>query len=175
MSPPSPAGGQGPRVAITLHLRLRWSRLASSVGSVAGTPPWPRQLLTKQRALRCHQDGPVLSFEYLFVGLGESRPSFKRSNLFPGSSQGYAGAPPYPFPFLDLLGFQPLSYAILFQNFPRLGSSPRCSAYWLLLCMPQSFVSSSGFYFPCLSSRIPPSCLSFPLEIWVKDLVVPWG
>ena len=118
------------------------------------------------------QDRPLLSFDYISMGQGESRLSFKLSNFFLGSSWGYTGAFPYPILFLDLLGFHVF---ILSEPFPRLDSSPLGSPFWLLLyilivlpCHLASIVHVSAEEFP-------PCCLSLLSVTQVKGLVVPQG
>lgn len=80
---------------------------------------------------------------YFFWVSETSRLSFQLSNLFPGFSWSCAGPSLYPIPILNLVGFCDL---ILSNPFPRLDPSPLLSPLWLLLCMPQSSASSSGFY-----------------------------
>ena len=87
--------------------------------------------------------GPLLIFNYISWGLGESRLSFKISSLFPGSSCGCAGASPYPIPFMHLPGFRALILSdLFFQIFlpimvPTMHASKFCFIIWLLLCMRQ--------------------------------------
>ena len=106
---------------------------------------------------------PLLNFDYITLALGRGKLSFKLTNL-PNSSRACAGPSSCSIPFLDLLGFVPLSHPILSPDFPKLNSSPLQSPFWLLLCIPHSFASSAGFYCACLSRGISP--LLFYLSPW---------
>ena len=81
---------------------------------------------------------------------GTSRLVFKLSHLLPNSSQLLLGPPSNQYLSWVFWGFVPLSYPILFPDFARLYSSLLCSAFWLLLYMPESSASPSGFYCPCV-------------------------
>ena len=67
-----------------------------------------------------------------YLGLGESKLSFKLTNL-PDPLWACAGPSSYPIPFLDLLGSMTLSYPVFSQA--RL--LPFMVATWLLLHLPQ--------------------------------------
>ena len=110
LNPASPGGGPRPTASMSLAQHSRMLKRGSE----------------RLRSL--------LSFDYISLGLGGSRHSFKLSNLFPRSSWGCAGASPYSIPFLDLQGFCAL---ILFSIFPRFSQAR------LLLFMVASFASTA--------------------------------
>ena len=95
--------------------------------------------------------------------------SFQLPNLFSQSCAGSAPIQSISWIFRDIV---PLSCLILFLDFPRLGSSPLWLPFWLLLCMPQSSASSSGFY--CARARQRdsplPVLLPLPVVIWASGL-----
>ena len=80
--PPSP-GGPGPRAAEPLagHLRLQ---LSSTVSVSAQLPPHQHRAPARWAAKERVSLGCLLSLDYISLGLGESRLSFKLSNIFPG-------------------------------------------------------------------------------------------
>lgn len=99
-----------------------------------------------------------------FLGLGREQAFFQMLQFVPNSPLACAGPSPYPILFLNLPGFHTL---ILSCPFPRLDSSPLEWPFWLLLRMPHSFASSSGFC-ACLSRGISPSLFyPFPwFNLW---------
>ena len=110
----------------------------TAFGAVLGPALWPTLLLKRESCTGVLQRQVLLIFDYNTLGLGEVQLSFKLSNLFPGSSQGYACASPYLPPFLDLLGFVSLSYLVFLPDFPRRESSPFWSPCLPLLHMPHN-------------------------------------
>ena len=87
----------------------------------------------------------MLNFDYITLDLGESRLSFRITNLFPNHSQACAGS----FFIQSGLFFQ------VFQARLLLFMSP----FGLLWHMPQSFALSSGFY--CVCAYFPQHHLGF--------------
>lgn len=97
---------------------------------------------------------------------------FQLSNLFlflgfPRAALGLSPIQSISWIFKDSV---PLSYLILFLDFPLLGSCPLWLPFWLLQSMPQSSASSAGFYWQMPSKGIPPSLvlLLLPGVIWVN-------
>ena len=96
---------------------------------------WPVSA-TLQPMRSCYQEtrvrtndmkpGPLLSFDFISLGLGESRLSFKVNKFLPNSLWPCVGFSPYPTPLLDLLGFGALILLNLFPDISRLDSSFLC-------------------------------------------------
>ena len=129
---------------------------------VAARPVWLlwREYVNAQRNA-CYQDGLLLSFDYISLGLEKGEFCFKLTNLFPGSSWAYVGSSPYPISFLDLPGFH-----VLIQSnfFLRLEYTPLWLPSWLLLHMLQSRKTSPATSWPLLCK-----CLAkeFPLLFYI--------
>lgn len=73
-----------------------------------------------------------------------------------------------------LQGFMPLSYSILFQEFPRLDSSPLWLPFWLLSHMPHSSATCLKVLLPHLASAVPELCgRIFPCNIFASTVQEP--
>lgn len=93
LSPPSARGGPEPNAAEPLACIHGSSTSAQSLLLSGPCGCWRESTNTK----------PLVSSDYISLGLGESRLSFKLSSLFPGCSWASAGDSPFPSFFLDLL------------------------------------------------------------------------
>ena len=124
------------------------STISLPVRPVVRAMLWPTGLLTGESMQECYQMGlseACIIFPWLWGG---GKLSFKLSSLFLRASQGYAGVPLYPIPFLDLWGF----HALILSSLLRL-SQAGLLPFMVPILAPTMHA---------LAEEFPPHCLPLP-------------
>lgn len=160
MSPPSPGGGAGPRYRTSLypfpraHVCCPGPPVPRPPGARAVTGATLRSKWLLRRLRKRMRAQPLLSFDYMSLGLGESRLYFKLTHFPPlifrnlywaltlSSAFPTSSGAPHPHPTQ--------SFSEIFPGW----IPPLMVAIWLLLLMPRSSAPSFGFYWAC--TYLPP-------------------
>lgn len=133
--PPRGSGSRtvmpSPWAPVFQHTLCSWLQSSCAVLPQIGPTYSCANKLVKECSNLCYGNGPLWSFDYIALGLGESRLSFRITNLFLSHSQACAGS----FFIQSGLFFQVFQARLLLFRPP----------FGLLWHMPQSFALLSGF------------------------------